>query len=908
MLNLGFVGFAAPWLLLALAGLPILWWLLRAAPPTPRLIPFPAIRLLFGLDPTDETPDRTPWWLLLLRLVIAALVIVGLARPLLNPVTGPAASGPALIVIDDGWAAAKHWPDRVAAITTAIDQADRAGRPVILVTTAAADGQTPQVSGLLSADDARQAALALRPKPWTVNRQAALDQINATTIDGSASVTWIGDGLDDGAAEALARRLQQIGPVTLFGDDPAETPVVVAPADNPGPALAVTLRRLDTGLAGAYDISTLAEDGQLLGRQSITVPAGETAQQITVDLPSELRNRAAQLRVEGENTAAAVVLLDERFRRRPVGLASGDTPDVDQPLLGDLYYIDRALGPFTEVRRGTVETLLERRLAMLILADIGTLTGDETARLEEWIAAGGVLVRFAGPRLAEGSDSLLPVALRRGGRTFGGVMTWQRAAKLAPFAGDSPFAGLAIPDDIQVRQQVLAEPSPDLAGKIWARLEDGTPLVTAEPRDNGWLVLIHTTANTAWSNLSLSGLYVDMLRRLVDLSQGVANLDTAVPLPPHVVLDGFGRQVAPGNVRAIPAAAFADTQAGPTAPPGFYGTDTARRALNLGPAVADLQPIPSVPGVDRAIYGPTGQVDIRPWLLLAAFLLFLADFVIGLGLRGLLPAVRRVTPLAAIVIAAAIAIQPGPARAQSADTAAELDAITATNETHLAYVITGDPRTDQISREGLTGLGQALRSRTSVEPGNPVGVDLSRDELAFYPLIYWPMAERQQTLDDATRRRVNDYMRNGGTILFDTRDQQLSGLGGVGPGTRQLRRLVDGLDVPSVVPVPPSHVLTKAFYLLQDFPGRWAAGTLWVQRPDDRVNDGVSPIIIGSNDYAAAWATDEFSRPLYPVVPGGERQREMATRFGINLVMYALTGNYKADQVHVPAILERLGQ
>ena len=81
-----------------------------------------------------------------------------------------------------------------------------------------------------------------------------------------------------------------------------------------------------------------------------------------------------------------------------------------------------------------------------------------------------------------------------------------------------------------------------------------------------------------------------------------------------------------------------------------------------------------------------------------------------------------------------------------------------------------------------------------------------------------------------------------------------------------------------------------------------------VDAPDDRVNDGVSPIIIGSNDYAAAWATDEFSRPLYPVVPGGERQREMATRFGINLVMYALTGNYKADQVHVPAILERLGQ
>ena len=114
--------------------------------------------------------------------------------------------------------------------------------------------------------------------------------------------------------------------------------------------------------------------------------------------------------------------------------------------------------------------------------------------------------------------------------------------------------------------------------------------------------------------------------------------------------------------------------------------------------------------------------------------------------------------------------------------------------------------------------------------------------------------------------------------------------------------------LPPLVPVPPDHVLTKAFYLLQEFPGRWDGGTLWIQQPDERINDGVSPIIIGGNDFAAAWAIDSTHRPLYPVVPGGDRQREMAFRFGINLVMYALTGNYKADQVHVPAILERLGQ
>jgi hypothetical protein len=103
-------------------------------------------------------------------------------------------------------------------------------------------------------------------------------------------------------------------------------------------------------------------------------------------------------------------------------------------------------------------------------------------------------------------------------------------------------------------------------------------------------------------------------------------------------------------------------------------------------------------------------------------------------------------------------------------------------------------------------------------------------------------------------------------------------------------------------------VLTRSFYLLRNFPGRWDGGTLWVEPPDEHVNDGVSTLIVGSNDWAAAWAVDAEANPIYPVEPGGEAQREMAFRFGINLVMYALTGNYKADQLHVGTILQRLGQ
>jgi hypothetical protein len=237
-------------------------------------------------------------------------------------------------------------------------------------------------------------------------------------------------------------------------------------------------------------------------------------------------------------------------------------------------------------------------------------------------------------------------------------------------------------------------------------------------------------------------------------------------------------------------------------------------------------------------------------------------------------------------------------------------ALQATLETRFAYVETGIASVDAVSRAGLIGLTRVLSRRTSVEPGAPMGIDPNRDELAFFPLIYWPVVPEAADLGEAARKRVNEFLAHGGTILFDLREAAASTmiLGRASRGSEALMRLSEGLDIPPLAPIPPDHVLTKSFYLMQDFPGRYAGGTLWVGATEGRVNDGVASVLVGSNDWASAWAVDTAGRPLYAVVPGGERQRELAYRVGVNLVMYALTGNYKADQVHVPFILERLGQ
>ncbi|HUN12197.1 MAG TPA: DUF4159 domain-containing protein, partial [Rhabdaerophilum sp.] len=211
-----------------------------------------------------------------------------------------------------------------------------------------------------------------------------------------------------------------------------------------------------------------------------------------------------------------------------------------------------------------------------------------------------------------------------------------------------------------------------------------------------------------------------------------------------------------------------------------------------------------------------------------------------------------------------------------------------------------------------------LAERTSLQLDEPIGLDPARDELVFYSMIYWPMVANQPTPPERAIRAIDAYMKTGGTVIFDTRDAFVQRPGGAPtPETRALRAMLASLSVPALEPIPQDHVLTKTFYLLNRFVGRYAAGDSWVEalagskndaKVPARAGDRVSPIVITSNDLAAAWAMDRLGNPLFPLVPGEPRQRELAYRTGVNLVMYVFTGNYKADQVHVPALLERLGQ
>ena len=909
VLSLGPLAFSAPWVLLAAAALPLLWWLMRATPPAPRRLAFPAIGLLFGLRAEEHVSVRTPWWLILLRMVIALLVILGLAGPLLLP-AGDAArvgDGPLVLVVDDTWAAAPTWRARQALMLDRVERAGRHGRAVLLLPTSAlAPDDVAQPPAPMPAAEAATALRALDPRPWGKDLTAALERLEPALPDTGRAV-WVHDGLAAPGTEALIERLRRLGRLVLHRAGPGETPLILRPSsdDALGPTLAVARPAGDRLPERALTVQAFDAQGRALRAVPVTLAEGETSVPVQLDLPADLAPDLNRLDIAGHAGAAAVVLADDRWRRRPVGLVvgTGVGEGAPIPLLDETHYLRQALVPVAQPREGAIQGLLRGGLSLMLMTDGAHPDARAVDDLIAWVREGGTLVRFAGPRLQPLAPELLPVRLRPGERAMGGALSWTAPARLAPFPDSGPFAGLTPPADVTVSRQVLAEPTPNLSARTWARLEDGTPLVTGAPLGRGRVVLVHVTADPRWSSLAMSGLFIDMLRRLVDTSAGVRGTEEAASedaaLPPHRVLDGFGRAGdPPPGTRPLPASMIETPRVDPAHPPGLYGAPGRLHAHALGAALPAPEVLAAVPdGVhDAGLDGGARERDLRAPLLTAALLLALADMVVSLVLRGLLrpPALRAA---AAVALALGLAtVAPNTARAQDGtggDAPMDPMALAAALHTRLAWVETGAAETDRVAEAGLRALTQVLRRRTSAELAEPMAVDPARDPLVVFPLLYWPVTPGQTPVTPAARSRLNDYLRTGGMMMLD-----------VHPGGDPAV-VLKGVDIPALEPLPEDHVLTRSFYLLDRFPGRTDGQTVWVEA-DPPTHDGVASVVVGAHDWAGAWATDESGQALFATVPGGYRQREMAYRFGVNLVLYALTGNYKGDQVHLPAIMERL--
>ena len=917
MWSIGPIGFAAPWLLLGLIALPILWILLRAVPPAPIRRRFPGVALLLGLTDDDSQSDRTPWWLLLLRLLAVAALIIGFAGPVLNPQSDRSGTGPLLIVADGTWADARDWQARNDRIAALLADASRQGRTAAIVTLT----DLPANLTFQSADAVAQRLPNFTPNPWEPQGEALTAWVD--TLPDNFDTFWLSDGIARDSRADLLARFENAGAVTVF-QSPRQT-IGLRPARFEDGEVKISAVRTPIGNDLTATVTAVGLDPAGIERPLATVDldfiAGEPIADNALNLPPELRNRITRFELTGTRSAAAVSLVDDALRRREVALISGAGDAEGLELLSPLYYLREALAPTADLIDGTIEDILLANPDVIVLADVATLAGSEAENVLQWVENGGMLLRFAGPRLAASDvgrateDPLLPVRLRSGGRSVGGAMSWGEPKSLAPFTESSPFFGLPVPDDVTVNAQVMAQPDPTLADRVVAQLADGTPLVTRKIAGEGQIVLVHVTANAEWSSLPLSGLFVQMLERLAvstrPATPNASELEGTTWLP-QTVLDAYGRREDGGTLPGVSGDVIADGVPGPTLLPGVYASDDSVIAVNVIGSQQTLSTAQWPPRIPVEGLSVVAETPLKGWLLTAALGLLLIDIIASLAVGGRLRGPRADV---AIALFLALALTGQPADAQ------DDFAIQATSDVVLGHVMTGNTDVDNTAAAGLLGLSNTLFRRTSIEPAAPIGVNIETDELAFFPFLYWPITADQPLPSQEAYGKLNRYLRTGGMILFDTRDADTARFGSSSPEGRKLQAIARSLDIPAIEPIPQDHVLTRTFYLLQDFPGRYASRDVWVEAappdaelaegmPFRNLNDGVTPVVIGGNDWAKAWAVDQYGDRMFPVGRGmaGERQREIAYRFGVNLIMHVLTGNYKSDQVHVPDLLERLGQ
>lgn len=931
------LSFGYPLALIGLLALPVIWWLLRMTPPKPREEIFPPLRILANILKREETPHQSPLWLTLLRLLLAALVIFALAQPVMNPrESSPVTTAALAVVVDNSWATAPDWEVRKATTERLI--ADAGDVPIVLAFTA--DLQNSDI-GPFDTATARERLAAAEPRPVPTNRPESFARVKQA-LSGlpDATIALLTDGLatpDDAAA--FANLLSNQAGNIIWIEPDGFNRIAIKNADNHADAFTFSaIRAASETTARQVNAYALDDRGRRIAETTFIFEANEAEVQGQFRLPFELRNDFTSIVLDGEHHAAATYLLDENSKRRRVGLISQSEANTAQPLLSPLYYIRRAMEPFADIVEpqssdlaDAITQILEQRPAMIVMADVGVVPQSVRESLVDWLRKGGTLVRFAGARLAASGndDELLPVRLRTGERALGGAMSWTEPQAISEFPESSPFADLAAPRDVTVSRQVLAEPTSDIAERTWASLSDGTPLVTAANQGDGTVVLFHTAPEATWSNLPISGSFVEMLRRLVQISRNQGQVDAngtqRETLPPYRMIGADGRLTAP-TPETRPLEPRNNTPITVENPPGFYGNEEGLLARNLLASDASFSPLEKPQtnlAMQDAHYAFDQSIDLKGFLLALALVVLIMDTLAVFWLGGSFARLKRMrnsqAALIVLITFSSLAFmipQQAIAQDNSIDDSAAIEAI---SKTRIAYVITGDDAIDEISRAGLQTLSRYITSRTAMEPGEPAGVDLETDELAFYPLLYWPIDDGAAMPSGEALARVDAYMREGGTVLFDTRDQFSSGLDGAAasPSTQRLRDILANMNVPPLEPVPADHVLTKTFYITPDFPGRYDGSPLWVEATVDATNidgrpvrtgDGVTPIMITANDFAGAWAMDASGAPMFPTIPANPMQRVYAFRVGVNIMMYMLTGNYKSDQVHVPALLERLGQ
>ena len=893
------VTFQNPEYFLFLVILPILWKYFKEGPDRPVLKKFPAIILIAQNTSSDSTPIKKNYLNLVLKILLVFLITILLA----NPSEKKDFKKKPLIIIDNGWDSGPGWEKINRGINQLLES--KKLNTFTIFPTVVSNNNKFNYLFKKKEFEIREYLKDISPLALKPNYNLLLKEL-PNFIEDETEIFWFTNHHMNKEKKAFYDSIKAKN-LKIFTSLKKDFPIILSienQDDNIYTFGLINMKKdLDNFFIDCYD-----EKQRIIIRKKVSKDKIKYDEQnfgnFSIEIPKEKNDLIYYFKISNSKSVSSVAIKSNYVKKKKIGLIQTNFQENDNEYFRANFFVRKALEQNYDLMSLPLEQLLYQNKSLIISDDFDTTIFGFKERILQWIGEGGTFLKFAGDKFLNHAENnqfssvlgIIPITKKV--VSLDGELSFKKNLSIAQISSQSPIRDFEIPKRIKINKYIEIPNNIDNSQlKYWVRLDNGAPLITQRTYKKGNLILVHLPANNEWSNISLSIFFPDLLEKIIQISRGIDAEEVQQIFKPLKILDALGNLVEPSiDTLNLDSKILMDSKLTRSNPPGLYKNELGFHGLNISDYLQneyDYIDLPQELIVNN--FNSNSSFEIKNVLVLLCLLVFVCETLVNFLGRDFLK-FKYFNPLK-VMILTLIVFSPN---------------IVSTNEkfdyleqTKLAYIQTGVEEIDDINYKGLSEISSYISSKTSAILGNPIGLNLEKDEIDYFPIIYISLINNAKKLNDVSLKKLQNFINSGGILLFDCKASFESLF--VEDCLILFNQRYRGLDITAFKKLTSESTLSKSFYLLNSYPGR-KNEMVYVAYNNQINNDKVLSIVIGNNDWTGAWAKDTNNSYLLPLFENDQKQRDLSLRFGVNIVLYALTGNYKSDQVHIPEILKRMNK
>lgn len=896
------ISFVYPYSLILLIFLPFLIRFLITSPLLPKLKKFPSIIFLANYKSIDQKSAKLNYPIIILRLLIILFLIFAFSNPIFS--SGNTKKSSDLIIIDNGWTSGTIWNVRKQKIIELLSAKEIKNQEFFLLTTTELANEKLSNYNSKNFAEAINFVKSIKPLSWSPNYKNVKRSVE-DRIDSFDKVYWFTEKTINTEKSNLLNFLKNYN-LTIVASSENEIPPVLKVFPENDTTYKIEIhhykKKFTKGTINCFD-----EEQRLIFRQKFEQKIVENEDTFTtkfeLKLPYQIKDKIFYFQLDDINSVSTKFFLNRLRQKKVIGIVNDKKNEVD--FQRGSYYTRKGVEKNNVIIEEGLSKLLTKSVSSIFIDDSNSTNNIKEQTLS-WIKSGGIMIKYGGPNLlstfADNPNNIFlnKLSLSKIETTLDSKLSLKKNLKIKEETDEEEFFfGIKIPNEIVVKKYIQLDISyltNDV--EVLLRLENGAPIISSSKVGSGRIIFFHIPVNNLWSNFPLSYSFIEIIQRIINLSKGIDEKKERI-FQPYLSLDAIGNFL-PASAQVLSVNNFKPSNSivlNYNQPPGIYKDYDGFIAVNFGNNFSNsykFKNLGSNLNFEELITDKS--ISLRPILLTLAILFFLIDTLITLYLRGLIrfDYLLRIFPKVFMIIFITLISKTIIAKDISKDKI---------SETKIGYILTNNSLIDENSRNGLMQISKFVSKKTASILNKPEGINLQNQELFYYPLIYWPLINTNIKLSSEESKKINSFLKDGGLLLVDCKlnfstfdlDNCLA----------KFKDLVKISELSKFSKLGKNHGIAKSFYLIENFPGV-ENNEVFFSKVDSQFNDNAASVVLSNNNWSNAWAKDSNENFIFPLLDNSENQRITSIRFGINLVIYALTGNYKADQIHVPEILKRL--